>query len=65
METTGKWILGGLIGILALVGLIASANAADQAFYYGGLGVFVVSVLVIFVMIDNAYDDMEKNRHSH
>lgn len=52
----GSWILGGAIGILALIGLVLAANAHDRTFYGVGLILFVFSCAFIFFLIKQAFD---------
>ena len=50
-DLTGSFVLGGVMGVLALLGLFLAAGAEDDVFYVTGLGLFVFCVLFIFVMI--------------
>ena len=50
-DATGSLVLGGVMGVLALVGLFIAAGARDGAFYATGLGLFLFCVLFIFGMI--------------
>jgi hypothetical protein len=50
-DAIGSLLLGGVMGVLALVGLLVAAGAQDGAFYATGLGLFVFCVLFIFAMI--------------
>ena len=50
-DVTGGFVLGGVMGALALLGLFLAAGARDDVFYFTGLGLFVFCVLFIFVMI--------------
>lgn len=50
-DVTGSFVLGGVMGVLALLGLFLAAGARDDVFYYTGLGLFLFGVLFIFVMI--------------
>jgi hypothetical protein len=47
----GSFVLGGVMSVLALVGLFVAAGAEDDVFYLTGLGLFVFCVLFIFAMI--------------
>ena len=47
----GAWILGGVMALLALVGLGLASHAADDVFYGTGLGLFVFGVLFNFFLI--------------
>jgi hypothetical protein len=50
-DLTGSFVLGGVMAVLALLGLFLAAGAQDDAFYFTGLGLFVFCVLFIFGMI--------------
>jgi hypothetical protein len=50
-DPMGSFVVGGVVGALALLGLFVAAAAQDGAFYLTGLGLFVFCVLFIFVMI--------------
>ena len=45
----GPWILGGVMALLALLGL--ASRAEDDVLYGTGLGLFVFGVLFIFFLI--------------
>lgn len=51
-DTTGPWILGVIMGLIALLGLVLASRAEDDIFYAGGLGLFLVGVLSIFALIN-------------
>ena len=51
MEGTGKWVVGGLVGILGLLGLFAASNADDDNMYLVGLVFFVASIVFVFGLI--------------
>ena len=51
MEEIGKWIGGGVLAIVGLVGLDISAHAQDPVFSSFGLLLFVFAILVIFRFI--------------
>ncbi len=59
MEGTGKWIAGGLIGLIGVLGLFVSAHAHSGAFYYAGLAVFISAVLILFAMLKRHFDMVE------
>lgn len=50
-DTTGTWILGVIMGLLALLGLIMASGAADPIFYGTGLALTAFGVLFVFVLI--------------
>lgn len=47
----GPWVLGGVMALLALLGLGLASRAQDYVVYGTGLGLFVFCVLVIFYLI--------------
>lgn len=56
MSSIGTWINAIVAGIVAFVGLLAASRAADDAFYYGGLIVFLGCVVFIFLAIGRHFD---------
>jgi hypothetical protein len=50
-DATGSFVLGAVMGVLALLGLFLAAGANDGVFYATGLGLFAFCVLFIFGMI--------------
>ena len=47
----GPWVLGGVMALLALLGLGLASRAEDDVLYGTGLGLFVFGVLFIFYLI--------------
>jgi hypothetical protein len=45
------WLTGGMFGLISILGLMMASKAHDTVGYYGGLGIFVGAVLVIFFLI--------------
>ncbi|MCG8358385.1 MAG: hypothetical protein MI920_22700 [Kiloniellales bacterium] len=56
MSGIGAWILGVVMGLLALIGLVMASQAHDAVFYWTGLLVFVFGVSFIFVLIGRSFD---------
>jgi cytochrome c oxidase subunit 2 len=56
-----RWVLGGVAGMLGVVGLFAAAGSGvgRPVSYYGGVGLFVLSVLFIFNLIKATFDEAE------
>lgn len=50
-ETTGAWVLGLIMGLLALLGLVMASGAVDPIFYGTGLALSVFGVVFIFILI--------------
>ncbi len=61
MGNMGKWVAGGLGGLVALVGLFFAANATDNGAYYGGLVIFLVGVSFIFYQLKRGLDAAESH----
>lgn len=47
----GPWVLGGVMALLALLGLGLASRAEDDVLYGTGLGLFAFGVLFIFFLI--------------
>lgn len=52
MGNTVNWVIGGLIGLLALMGLYLASRAVDEVIYWTGLGFFVFGVAFCFYLIN-------------
>lgn len=65
MGSVAKWIVGGLVSLVAIVALFMSAKAHDQVMYYTGLAVFIACVLYVFFQIKRAFDQADKGQPSH
>jgi len=63
MEGSCKWIGGGVIGIVGVLGLFLSAHSHGGAMYWVGLAVFVIAVLVIGAMVKRHFD-LTEGAHS-
>ena len=57
-----NWVLGGLAAILGLAGLFVAARSGVRGpvGYYGGLVLFVISVLIVFYLVKLTFDEAEK-----
>ena len=51
MGGVGPWVLGGVMALVALLGLGLASGAHDDVFYGTGLGLFAFGVLFIFFLI--------------
>jgi hypothetical protein len=47
----GPWVLGGVMALVAMLGLGLASGAADDVFYGTGLGLFDFGVRFIFFLI--------------
>ena len=50
-DTTGSWILGVIMGLIALLGLIMASGAVDPIFHATGLALSAFGVLFVFILI--------------
>jgi hypothetical protein len=50
-SAAGAWVLGIIMGLVALLGLIMASAAVDPIFYATGLALSVFGVLFVFVLI--------------
>jgi hypothetical protein len=59
MEETGRWIAGGIVSLVGLVGLFLAANAADRGIYIFGLALAGFAVVYVFALIRRAFDERD------
>lgn len=50
-DTAGAWILGVIMGLIALLGLVMASGAVDPIFYGTGLALTAFGILFVFVLI--------------
>ncbi len=55
----GRWVLGGIVGIVGLIGLHIAATVHQPGFYSLGLAMSAGAVIYIFRLIKRAYDEAE------
>jgi hypothetical protein len=60
MDGTGKWIAGGLVALLGVIGLFFAARAADRGIYLFGLALFAFAVSYVFALIKQGFDALER-----
>jgi len=66
MQGASGWILGGVAGFIAFLGLLAASRASDEAFYVGGWVLAVAGIAYIFFMVKRHYDRREGHgAHTH
>ena len=51
MDGSGKWIMGGLMALMAILGLLMASRAQDSVFYFVGLLFFIFGVVFNFSLI--------------
>ena len=59
MANTGKWIVGGVVSLLGVIGLFLAANAKDNGIYLFGFAIAAFAILYVF-----AADQAELRRAS-
>jgi len=59
MEETAKWIAGGLVSLVGIVGLFLAANAVDGGIYIFGLALAGFSIIYVFALIRHAFDERD------
>ena len=64
MAGTGKWIVGGIVSLLGLIGLFLAAGAKDDGIYLFGLALAVFAVFYVFAAIKAAFDSAEHRNPS-
>ena len=57
MGSSGRWIVGAVVGVLAVLALFMAANARDDGMYVAGLVFFIGAVLFEFRLIARATGD--------
>jgi hypothetical protein len=50
-DTTSAWVLGVIMGLLAVLGLAMASAAVDTIFYATGLALCLFGVLFVFFLI--------------
>jgi len=51
MQKIEKFVLGGVLGLFALISLFVAARHGEGASYWGGLGFFAICIGLIFYQI--------------
>ncbi|MDQ7250695.1 hypothetical protein [Dongia sedimenti] len=51
MQSIEKFVLGGVLGLFALISLFVAARHGEGASYWGGLGFFAICIGLIFYQI--------------
>ncbi|MFM9843336.1 MAG: hypothetical protein ACKVOI_10255 [Dongiaceae bacterium] len=56
MANSGKWIVGGFVSLLGVIGLFLAANAKDNGIYLFGFAIAAFAILYVFAAIKQSYD---------
>ena len=56
MANTGKWIVGGVVSLLGVIGLFLAANAKDNGIYLFGFAIAAFAIFYVFAAIKQSYD---------
>ncbi len=59
MRNGGRWVVGGCMAALCLIGLSIAAVGQERTLYWTGLILFAIGVITIFGLIRGAYDEAE------
>jgi hypothetical protein len=60
MEGTGKWVAGGAVAILGIIGLFLASGAGDRGIYLFGLALFAFAIFYVFALIKQGFDAGER-----
>jgi hypothetical protein len=60
MDGTGKWIAGGGVGVLGVIGLFLASGADDRGIYVFGLALFAFAIFYVFALIKQGFDAGER-----
>jgi hypothetical protein len=63
MKGIEKFVLGGVLGLFAIISLFVAARHGEGASYWGGLVFFAVCIGLIFYQISNATSGNDKSAH--
>jgi hypothetical protein len=56
MANSGKWIVGGIVSLLGVIGLFLAANAKDNGIYLFGFAIAAFAILYVFAAIKQSFD---------
>jgi hypothetical protein len=59
MDGTGRWVAGGLVAMLGVIGLFFAAGADDRGIYLFGLALFAFAMFYVFALIKQSFDASE------
>lgn len=65
MDGTAKWLMGGFVGLLGLVGLFLAAGASDRGIYVFGMALAAFAVIFVFALIKQGFDALEREARAH
>jgi uncharacterized membrane protein YccC len=63
MQQIEKFLLGGVLGVFAIISLFVAARHSEGASYWGGLAFFAFCIGLIFYQISNAKFGGDKSSH--
>jgi hypothetical protein len=63
MQGTSRWVAGGLVSALGIIGLFLAAGAHDAGVYLFGLALFAFGLFFVFSQIKQGYDAAERAAH--
>ncbi|MDJ0610311.1 MAG: hypothetical protein QNJ67_15145 [Kiloniellales bacterium] len=56
MNAAMKWVTGGVVLLIGLVGLFLAANATDSSLSFAGFAIFVTSLLYVLLQVKLSFD---------
>ena len=63
MQMIEKFLLGGVLGLFALISLFVAARHGEGASYWGGLGFFAICIGLIFYQLTRVRYDNNDAAH--
>lgn len=60
MDNFSNWVLGFCAAVMGLGGLFVASNAGHGLGYYGGIAMFIFTVLFVFNLIRTTCDEQEQ-----
>jgi hypothetical protein len=63
MKGIEKFVLGGVLGLFAIISLFVAARHSEGASYWGGLVFFAICIGLIFYQIATAGSGNSKSAH--
>ncbi|BBK35344.1 hypothetical protein STAQ_04220 [Allostella sp. ATCC 35155] len=57
-----RWVVGGIVGVIGIVGLAMAATIHQTGFYTLGLAMAGAAIVYIFALIKRSFDEAEGGR---
>ncbi len=59
MNIPMKWLTGGVVLLIGLVGLFLAANAKDGGLSFAGFAIFVTSLIYVLLQVKLSFDQKQ------